>query len=220
MKIVKFLLKGLVFVVGILLAVWFFMPWQQVGEYALLRAAQQLKAPAAITYAAVDGVSGGFIVKDLDVRGLMGMVNLSCKTLKITPDLFASVMGVAPTCHIAFTGNALGEITILRKKIPAIYIGDGGVTISLGRREILLEGLRSNGDLSMNGVLALAPRADRVIAWSDVMLNVKSEAFEKELPSLQQALGLPLQQESPGKPGQWVLRRARPGTQKEAQPAQ
>ncbi len=220
MKIINCLLKGLVFAAGALLAAWLFMPWQQVGEYALLQVARQIEAPASLGYTAVDGVSGGFVVKDLDVRGLMGTVNLSCKTLTITPDLVASALGLAPTCHIAFTGNSLGEITILRKKIPAVYIGDGGVTLSVGRREILLEGLRSNGDLAMNGVLALTPRADRIIAWSDLTLNVKSEAFEKELPSLQQALGLPLQQENPEKPGRWVLRRARPEIQKEARPVQ
>lgn len=207
MKAIKFLLGSLVFVVGFLIAAWFFMPWAQIGEYALLSATRELKTPASVNYAAVENTRGGFVIRDLSARSLMGLLNFSCKTLTIRPALGASLFNAAPTVRVSFTGNALEETAILLKKIPAVHIGDGGVTVSLGRREILLEEARSDGDLSLNGVMALAPGAERIIARADVAIAIKSEAFEKELPALQQALGLPLQQESPGR---WRLRRDRP----------
>ncbi|MDR1874188.1 MAG: hypothetical protein LBQ90_04135 [Synergistaceae bacterium] len=207
MKILKAMLKGLVFIVGALIAVWFFMPWKQVGETALLMAARRLGAPASIGYSSVEGVRGGFVVRDLDARGLMGMVNLSCRTLTILPDLVASLLNMAPTCNVAFTGNALGEIPVTPlKKISAITIGDGRFTVSVARDEILFEGLQSNGELSMAGALAIAPSATQLISWANVLVSVKLEAFENDLPSLQGALRLPLQQEAPGR---WALRRSR-----------
>ncbi|MDR3265025.1 MAG: hypothetical protein LBT15_03340 [Synergistaceae bacterium] len=209
MKIIRILLKGLVFVIGVLIAAWVFMPWKQVGEAALLMAARRLAPPASISCSSVENAPGGFVVHDLDARGLVnGLVNVSCKSLTIVPDLVASLFNLAPTCDIAFTGNALGEIPVTPfKKISGITLGDGRFTISGGAKEILLEGVQSNGELAMAGALTLAPNAGQLIGWADVMINVKLEAFEKDLPDLQAVLGLPLQREGPGR---WMLRRARP----------
>ncbi|MDR1979883.1 MAG: hypothetical protein LBQ42_14205 [Synergistaceae bacterium] len=205
MKTVKILLKICVFVAGVVAAGWVFMPWKQVGETVLLSASRRLKAPFLIAYSSVGNVPGGFAVEDLDVRGLMGMLDVSFKKLTIVPDILASLLNMAPTCRVAFAGNALGEISVTPlKKIPGVVIGSGRVAVSFNRQGILLEELRSDGDLSMNGSLLLAPSADRLIHWANVAINVKSELFEKELPSLEAALGLPLQQDAPGR---WFLRR-------------
>ncbi|MDR3231478.1 MAG: hypothetical protein LBT65_08555 [Synergistaceae bacterium] len=214
MKIIKILLKGLVFAIGVLTAAWIFMPWKQVGEAALLMATRRLAAPASIGCSSVESAPGGFVIHDLDVRGLMsGLINVSCKSLTIAPNPVASLFNMAPTCDVAFTGNALGEILVTPiRKISGITLGDGRFTVSGSAREILLEGVQSNGELAMAGALAITPRATRLIDWADVVMNVKLEAFEKDLPELQAVLGLPLQQEGPGR---WVLRRSRPGDAKE-----
>jgi len=133
------------------------------------------------------------------------MVDVFCKTLTVIPDVAASILNMAPTCRVAFTGGALGEIAVTPlKKIPGVTVGDGQVRVSYNGLELLLENLRSDGELSMNGTLLLAPSSDRVIRRADMTLNIKSEPFEKELSSLQAAFGLPLQQASPGR---WYLRR-------------
>jgi hypothetical protein len=113
---------------------------------------------------------------------------------------------MAPTCRISFTGGVLGDIAVTPlRKIPGVTIGSGRVVISLSAQGVLLEGLRSDGELSMNGAMFIDPSASRPIRWADVTMDVKSESFEKELPSLAELNLLPLQQDSPGR---WLLRRA------------
>jgi hypothetical protein len=136
----------------------------------------------------------------------MGMVDVSFGTLTIVPDLTASLLRMAPTCRISFTGNAVGEIAVMPlKKIPGVALGNGSLTVSLSDQKIFLEDMRSDGEISMRGSLLLSLSAERLIRWADVTLDVKSEAFEKELPSLQMSLGLPVEQDAPG---HWFLRRA------------
>lgn len=205
MKAIRILLKTFLFLVGAVLSAWIFIPWSQVGESALLAATRQLPTPASITWSAVSSVPRGFVIMDLKARKLMGMVDVSFKTLTIVPDVVASLLAMSPTCRISFTGNTVGEIAVTPLKIiPGIALGDGSVTVSLNDQGILLDEMRSDGEMSMRGSLALSPSAERLIRWADVALDVKSEAFEKELPSLQMSLGLPVQQDAPGR---WFLRR-------------
>jgi hypothetical protein len=210
MKAIKILLKTLLFLVGILVSIWIFMPWKQVGEVALLAVGRQLKTPVA--WSAIGNVPGGFLVEDLDVQKLMGMVDVSFKTLTIVPDLTASLLSMAPTCRISFTGSTEDDIAVTPlKKIPCVVLDYGGVTLSLNDQGILLDAMRSDGEISMRGSLLLSLSAERLIRWADVALEVKSEPFEKELPSLQMSLGLPLEQEAPGR---WSLRRTMENNEK------
>ena len=188
MKILKFFLSFFLFVAGVLLAAWFFMPWKQLGESVLLFAAQQV--PFRVAYASVWGVSGG-----------------SFRTLTVVPDVTSSLLNMALVCRFVFTGVALGDIAVTpRKKIPGVFLGNGRATLSLTAEEVLLEGLRSDGELALNGVLLLAPSGTPIIRRADVTLAVSSEPFEKELPSLQMAFSLPLRQEAPGR---WSFRRGK-----------
>ena len=206
-KILKFFLKGLLFIAGFAVAAWIFMPWKQVGEGALLWGSARLQAPSSLTYSTVKGTSGGFVIEDLKAMRVNGLADITFRTLSVRPSLLATLANMAPTCRISFTGNAIGEIAVTPlKKIPGIAVGNGRFSVSAGRKEILLDDLRSDGDLAMNGALLLDLAAERPIRWADVALNVKSEAFEKELPALQNFL--PLQQEAPGR---WYLRRAMGG---------
>ncbi|MDR2174725.1 MAG: hypothetical protein LBO82_02160 [Synergistaceae bacterium] len=197
MKAVKVLSGGLVFLAGAALAVWFFMPWQQVGESALLFVSRRLPEPSSLSYSAVKSVPGGFSAENLSVSRLAGVTDVSCKTLTVVPDISASLLNLAPTCRVAFTGGALDEIAVTPvKKLPGIDLGDGRAVVAAGRREIFLDGLRSNGELAMNGILLFDFSAMRIIR-ADVALNVRSEPFENEvLPFLKNLL--PLRQEAPG----------------------
>ena len=208
MRAVKFFFSFIFFVVGAVLAAWFFMPWKQVGESVLLFAARWTSS--RIAYASVGGVPGGFSVQGLEVHGLLGMVDISFRTLTVTPDMASSLLNMTPTCRFAFTGGALGDIAVTpRKKIPGIFLGNGRVAASFTDftgEKVLLEDLRTNGDLALNGTLLFAFSDAPFIRQADVMLAVNSAPFERELSSLQMAFGLPLRQEASGR---WSLRQAR-----------
>lgn len=197
MKTVKILLRCLVFVVSAAAAVWIFMPWKQVGESALLSVSRRLPSPSSLFYSAVRSVPGGFAVENLGISRLSGIADVSCRTLTVVPDIVASLLNLAPTCNVAFTGASLPEIAVTPvKKLPGISFGDGRVTLAVSGQEIFLDSLRSNGELGMNGILLFDLSRMRIIR-ADLALSVRSEPFENEvLPFLKNLL--PLQQEGPG----------------------
>ena len=205
MKAISIFLKTLLFLVGVLMAVWIFLPWKQVGEYALAAAGRRLETPASITWGTVNNVPGGFVIEDLKAQRLMGMGDVSFRTVTVVPDLMASLLGMSPTCQISFTDNTVSEIAVTPlKKIPGVALGNGSFIVSFSDQGILLDEVRSDGEIAMRGSLLLSPSSERLIGWAEVALDIKSEPFEKELPSLQMSLGLPLQQDAPGR---WFLRR-------------
>ena len=68
----------------------------------------------------------------------------------------------------------------------SISFGDGGVLVTAGRSEMLLENLRTNGDFALNGWLAVNPQAMR-ITRADARLNVP-ESFSQNMGMLQNFL--------------------------------
>ncbi|MDR1048240.1 MAG: hypothetical protein LBL51_00665 [Synergistaceae bacterium] len=204
MKTIKSFLKGVLFLLGVAAAACFFAPWKQLGESAAILASRRLRAPSSLSWSAVKNVPGGFALVNLSASRLGGVADISCETLTVEPDLAASVLNMAPTCRLTFAGLLLDGVAVTpSKKYPGAFIGNGRVTVSVGRRGILLEGLRSGGDLSLDGDLMIDFAAERPIVWADLAMNVKYEPFEKEtLPPLQNIL--PLRQEAQGR---WRLRR-------------
>ncbi|GHV39724.1 hypothetical protein FACS1894187_20010 [Synergistales bacterium] len=200
MKIIRLCLKITLFIVGFSAAAWFFMPWRGLGEYAL--------RASGITYSSVKSANGGFTVENLRAYKLSGMADLSFRTLTVVPDAFYSILSLSLLCRLSFTDGAIGELSVTPlKKIPGIGFGDGRLTISARNGNIFLEGIRSNGALSMNGDLLIDIYAEKIIQRAALTLNIKpgvnSDPFEKEvLPLLQNIM--PLEQESQGR---WVLSR-------------
>jgi hypothetical protein len=203
MKTVKILLGSLVFLAGAAAAVWIFMPWKQVGEGALLFVSRRLSSSSPLSYSAVRSAPGGFSVENLGIARLGGVADVSCRTLTVVPDIVGSLLNLALTCRVTFAGAALTEVAVTPlKKLPGAGFGDGRVTVAAGRREIFLEGLRTGGELAMNGILLFDP-STMLIVRADVDLDVRSESFENEvLPFLEDVLLLPLRREAPGK---WKL---------------
>jgi len=203
MSAFKIFLKTLLFLVGLLLTLWIFMPWKQVGEAVLLSVSRRLPTSASLAYSTVGKAGGGFVINNLEVKNLMGMLDASFNTLTIVPDAAASVMGLAPTCRVAFTGAVIGDIAVTPlMKIPGVALGNGRVVISVNKQGIFLENLRSDGELSANGSLLADPSEMRIV-WADIALDVKSKEFEEKMSLLESVL--PLHQEGPGR---WFLRRS------------
>ena len=206
MYAIKSFLKALLFTAGLLSAGWFFMPWKQVGEVVLFSAAGRLPKPVSLAYSTVESVRDGFVVNNLEVKNLMGMTDIFFNTVTIVPDAAASLMDMAPTCMVSFTGAVIGDIAVTPlKKMPGVSPGNGRLVASINRQGIFLDGLRSDGELSMNGSILVNPSEMKII-WADMAMDVKSEAFEENLSIVGSALNLPLHQEGRGR---WLLRRPR-----------
>ena len=202
----KNFLKILLFLVGMLLMVWIFMPWRQVGETVLLSASRRLPVPTTITYTTIGNARNGFVVNNLEVRNLMGMVDMYFSSLTITPDVTASLLGMAPASLVSFTGMVIGDIAVTPlRKLPGVAPGNGRVAVSVNRQGIFLDSLRSDGELSANGSLLIDTSEMRIL-WADMAMDVRNEAFEENLSIIASVSGLPLHQESPGR---WTLRRTR-----------
>ena len=202
----KIFLKILLFVTGLLLAGWIFMPWKQAGEAVLLLASKRLPASASLAYSTVGNAGRGFVVNDLEVRNLMGMVDMFFDSVTVVPDVSASLTGMTPTCLVSFTGAVIGDIAVTPlKKMPGVAPGNGRCMVSVNRQGIFLDSLRSDGELSMSGSILINPSEMKII-WADVAMDVKSEAFEENLSLVGSVFDLPLHQNGSGR---WLLRRSR-----------
>jgi hypothetical protein len=200
----KVFFKSLLFAAGLLSAGWFFVPWKQVGEAVLLSASGRLPEPATIAYSTVRKVAGGFVVNNLEIKDIMGKADIFFNTLTVAPDAAASLLGMSPTCRLTFTGAVIGDVAVTPlRKMPGVAPGNGRAVVSVNRQGIFLDGLRSDGELSMSGSL-LVNLSEMKILWADLAINIKSEAFEENLSLVGSVFALPLQQEGPGR---WTLRR-------------
>ena len=200
----KFFLKALLLVVGLLAAGWLFIPWQQAGETIMLSASSRLQEPASLAYSTVRSAKRGFVVNNLDVKNIMGLLNVSFSSVTIIPDVAATILGMTPTCRISFTGAVIGDIAITPKNtMPGATLGNGRLGISISKQGIFIDGLRSDGELSMSGSILINP-LEKKIVWGDVAIDVKSEGFEKNLTMVGSVFSLPLQQDGPGR---WSIRR-------------
>ncbi|NLL36346.1 MAG: hypothetical protein GX256_02345 [Fretibacterium sp.] len=191
MKAAPKLLKTLLLLTAFCVSSWFFMPWRQVGTAVLTEARRHLETRGAeLSFAGVEAVSGGFQVRNLN---LSSFARFSFRTLTLKPHLLDSLLVLTPVCSVTFEGAeaVMGQ---------PMSLGDGGATVTLGPDSVLLEGLRSNGEFSLNGFLAIDPGAMR-IARANAAVRVP-QSFEENMEALQAFL--PLVREGSGR---WFLRR-------------
>ena len=193
MRLLKRALRALILLVGFLAALWAFMPWREVGSFAMALAASRMERQGmTLTYSGVEDVRGGFSVKDVT---LSGFTRVACDSLTLRPGLLASLAALAPVCEVSFTK---GSLTMGQ---PMIF-GDGGFVVTASPHEVLFEGLRTDGDFRIRGFMTIDP--DRMkIGRAEAELLVP-EAFEDNMETLRNFL--PLEKEGDGR---WFLRRTR-----------
>lgn len=183
-------LKVILFTAGFILALWFFLPWREAGKAVMSLAYSRLSSSGMrMNYSDISGEPDGFTVHNL---ALNGMVNFRFSSVTLRPRIAASILSLAPVCDVSFKGGSV-------QLGMSINFGDGGVLVTAGRSEILLENLRTNGDFALNGWLAVNPQAMK-ISRADARLNVP-ESFSQNMSMLQNFL--PIVQEG----NRWYLRR-------------
>ena len=192
MRLLRRTAKTLLLLVGFLTALWTFMPWREVGAFAMSLAASRMERQGMkLAYSNVEPAEGGFIVRDV---ALSGFTRFTCESLTFRPAFWASMAVLAPVCEVAFTG---GTVTM---GAPMAF-GDGGVVVTASPKEVLLEGLRTDGDFRVQGYLTVDPGRMK-IGRAEAELAVPP-AFEENLETLVNFL--PLVKEPDGR---WFLRRA------------
>ncbi len=184
------LLKILLFTAAFIFSLYIFLPYREIGKFAMSAARSQLERMGMrVSYSDVSGVDGGFSVHNLR---LTGMTDISFGSLTIKPEFAASILSLSPVCNISFsTGSVrLGQV---------MSFGDGGFLLTYSKPEILLENLRTNGDFSLNGYMTI-DTANMKIGHADARLEVP-ELFAHNMDMLKNFL--PLVNEG----GKWYLRR-------------
>ena len=188
-KLITHTIRIILFTVGLIAALYIFMPWREAGRFAVYIAHNRLQRMGMrLNYSDVVGTEGGFTVNNLT---LSGMANVSLSSVTVKPDIASSLLSIAPVCDITFMGASvrLGQV---------MYFGDGGLLLTAGR-EIILEDLRTNGDFSLNGYITVDPSSMK-IGRANARLDVP-EAFSSNMGMLRNFL--PLVQEG----DTWYLRR-------------
>ena len=179
----------MLFIAGFLVAVYIYLPWRDVGKFAMSIAHTQMqKRGMRLNYSEVTGPDGGFTVNDLTVSG---MANITLSSVTLKPDLATSLMSIAPVCGVKFQGGnvRLGQ---------TLNFGDGEFILTAGR-EIALDELKTNGEFRLNGYVTIDPSAMR-IGHADAQLEVP-ESFSSNMGMLKNFL--PLEEDG----GKWYLRR-------------
>ena len=182
--------KILLFIVGFGVAVWYFLPWAEIGRFAMSTASGQLSSRGMrIGWSDVSGEQDGFTVHNLTLNG---MANFTFNSVTLRPRILASILSFSAVCDISFRGGnvQLGQV---------MNFGDGGVLVTAGRSEVLMENLRTNGDFALNGYMTVNPSTMR-IGRANARLNVP-ETFSQNLGMMRNFL--PLVQEGDN----WYIRR-------------
>ena len=185
----KRLLTIIIFIAGLLIGIYKYLPYQSIGKLAMSIAHDQLQRRGMrLNYSDVSGEEVGFTVNNLK---LSGMPSVSLSSVTIKPEYLSSLATLSPVCEITFKGASirLGQV---------LNLGDGGFLLTAGN-EVMLENLRTNGEFSLNGNMTI-DMSNMRIGRAEARLEVP-ESFSQNMGMLRSFL--PLVQEG----DKWYLRR-------------
>jgi len=201
LKFFKVLMKAFIFIVGLLVSLWVFMPWGKIGEYAVL-SAERIATSRGIVNARHTSVSGSWRgptirINDFTARNALGGGEF--KVLSLSPSFMQSIIQFSPVVSVSFTGAKL-----LLPGGNETGMDSGKVDLSLKKGILLLKNLKSTGELSFEGFVAIDTNGNK-IETADLMIK-PPQKIEPAL-NLMKTM-LPLTQESTG---QWRLKRDKDG---------
>ena len=182
--------RVLIFLIGFIFALYYFMDWRSLGKFAVSVAHSQIERNGMrMGYSDISGEEDGFTINNLTLNGIS---EISFSSITIRPRIISSILSMALVCDINFRNFNV------RLGMNANF-GDGRVLLTAGRNEILLENLRTNGDFSLNGYMSV-DLGTMKIGRADARIDVP-ESFAANMGMLQNFL--PLVREG----DRWYLRR-------------
>jgi len=193
-------MKTFVFIVGLTVSLWIFMPWGKIGEYAVLSAEKIASSRGLNTrHTSVSGSWKGPTININDFIAKIALGGGEFKVLSLSPSFMQSIIQFSPVVSVSFTGAKLSL-----PGVNDVGIDSGKVDLSLKNGILLLKNLRSTGELSFEGFVAIDISGAK-IDTADLMIK-PPQKIESSLNLMKNML--PLTQESPG---QWRLKREKNG---------
>ena len=166
--------RVLIFLIGFIFALYYFMDWRSLGNFAVSVAHSQLERNGMrMGYSDISGEEDGFTINNLTLNGIS---EISFSSITIRPRIIPSILSMALVCDINFRNFNV------RLGMNANF-GDGRVLLTAGRKEILLENLRTNGDFSLNGYMSIDTSVMRP-GKADIRLDVP-ESFSSNMSIVQ-----------------------------------
>ena len=189
-KTVLYIFSGIIFLSCLILSSWYFLDWTQIGTAAMNAAYSQASSRGMrLSYTDIAGTDGGFAVNNLSMSG---MVNIRFGTIIIRPKILASIISLSGVCDIEFRDAQLQLGRTMK-------LGSGAFLMTYAPPEIIMENMRSDGEISIDGSMSVNTQAMRITRAS-ARLGVPEE-ISPALAAMKNFL--PLVQEG----GNWYLRR-------------
>ena len=189
-KTVLYIFSGIIFLSCLAVSSWYFLDWTQIGTAAINYAYSQASSRGMrLSYTDMAGVEGGFAVNNLSMSG---MVNIRFGTIIIRPKILTSIISLSGVCDIEFRDAQLQLGRTMK-------LGNGSCMLTLSPPEIIMENIRTAGELSVEGSVSFNPQAMRITRASARV--VVPEELSPALEAMRNFL--PLVHEG----GNWYLRR-------------
>lgn len=196
MRFLKNFVKLMIFAVGLMIAAWIFMPWGRIGEYILVNSENAAAAKGfSMRHSAVSGSWHGPTVDIQDLMARMLLGGGGFKNISISPAIFASIINLSPVISVSFSG---GEVSLPGGVVASL--GSGSLELSFSSGIILMDKVKSAGEISLEGSVAIDPSKGRI---ERANLTVKSpEKLHNSISAMKGILPL-----TEGPNGTWLLKR-------------
>ena len=202
MRFLKILSKIFVFILGAIISLWILAPWGKIGEYAVLRAENIVRARGlTVQHTSVDGSWIGPNIKVNDFGAKMVLGGGEFRTISVSPLYMKSIFRFSPVVSVSFSGGKLlfgGDDTDM---------GSGNFELSLKNSILLVGNFKSTGDLSFDGFIEINIR-DFAIENADLMIR-PPERIESSLSAMKVMVPSLIQETT----GQWRIKKEKSNEQ-------
>lgn len=169
-------MKTFIFIVGALVALWIFMPWDKIGEFIVLSAERRASSMGvSVRHSSVSGSWYGPKIVINDFSGKYLIAGGEFRIISVTPLYVQSIIHFSPAMSVSFSG---GKVSL--PVVNDTDLGSGQVEVSYKDGVVLLKNLISDGEISLNGYIAIRGRE---IDEADLMIKVP-EKFESYMSTM------------------------------------